>query len=204
VQALPFSPRTHRGVTLPEVLVVFAIASVAALVSIPTLAEVAAQSTLRSASSDVAVLLSRARNRAAMERRDVGVRWIATPDDLVATTYEDGNENGILSEDIAHGVDRAVEGPVSMRGRWHGVTFSILPTEFLLDPDGGPVGNVNDPLRFGRSNICTFGPTGHASPGSLWISNGKNRQAIVRVSPASGRIQVLEWSTVTGKWVRRS
>lgn len=193
-----------RGVTLAELLVVLTIAGIAALVSVPTLAEVAAQSTLRSASQDVSTLLSRARSLAAAERVDVGVRWISTGNDLEVATYIDGNGNGILSADIARGTDVLVDGPFSMVGRWPGVTFSILPADFVLGPDDGPVGNLDDPLRFGRSNICTFSPTGHASPGSLWISNGKSRQAVVRVSPGSGRIQVFEWARATGKWERKS
>lgn len=194
----------HRngGFTLVELLVVLLLLAIAALLAVPTLAEVMAQSTLRAASQDVGVLFSRARQRAATHRVDVGIRWLSTGGDLSAAVYEDGNENGIVSVEIGSGVDRLVEGPIAMRGRWPGVSFSFLPGFALPGPDGRPVGDLTDPVRFGRSNICTFSPTGKASPGTVYLSNGKNRMAAVRVTPGNGRIQVFEWSAPTGKWQR--
>ena len=63
---------------------------------------------------------------------------------------------------LSAGIDRLVAGPYWMRGRFPGVSFSFLPGFEGMDPNGDPVGNLDDPIRFGRSDICTFSPTGRA------------------------------------------
>jgi hypothetical protein len=137
-----------------------------------------------------------------VHRKDTGVKFLAAGGDILYAMYEDGNGNGVLTTDIASGVDRRLRPPRSLRGEFPGVAFSIL-RNVPLDPGGSPIANINDPIRFGRSSICTFTPAGDASPGSIYISNGRTRQAVVRVTPGTGRIQVFEWDESARRWIRR-
>ena len=144
-----------------------------------------------------------AQNRAILSGRHFGVKWFSKDGDVVLTVYEDANGNGVLTADIKAGIDRLVAGPYWMRGKHPHITFSFLKNFKGLDPSGSPIGNLADPIRFGRSDICSFAPDGGASPGSVYLSNGVDRQAVVRVSPASGKIQVFDWLPGKRKWVRR-
>ena len=192
-----------RAFSLTELLVALAILGSFFAVGVPYFRELLAQATLRAACHDVATLFTRARGDAVFHGVDVGVKWVSVGGDVVFTIYKDGNGNGITSADIASGRDIRLAGPVSMKGRWTSISFSFVPGFNGRDPNGDPIGNVNDPIRFGRGSICTFSPTGHASPGSIYLSDRHNRQALVRVSPVSSRIQIFDWQPGTRKWVRR-
>jgi prepilin-type N-terminal cleavage/methylation domain-containing protein len=198
---VPSSPT--RGYSLPELLVVLAILGIFFAVAVPAYRELVEQAMLRAAADDVSTLFTRARGDAVLYGVDVGVKWVSVGGDVVFTIYRDGNGNGITSADIASGRDPRVAGPVSMKGRWTGISFSFIPGFNGRDPNGDPIGNLNDPIRFGRGSICTFSPVGHASPGSIYLSDAHHRQALVRVSPVSSRIQIFDWHAGSRKWVRR-
>ena len=191
-----------HGYSLAETTVALALLGVMAMLTIPAAAEISRQLTMRAACNEVAAIFTRARAMAAFERRDVGIRWTSIGGDVTFAVYQDMNGNGVLTEEIRKGIDVLVEGPVSMKRRYPGITFSFLPGFAALDPNGDPIGNLADPIKFGRSDICTFSPLGDASPGSIYLSNGRNRQAIVRISPSSARIQIFEWETGRKAWNR--
>jgi len=192
---------SRHGFSLPEVTIVLAVVSILAMIAAPAVSELAAQLSVRSATMELSTIFLRARARAAYERRNVGIRWVSVAGDVSYTIYDDLNGNGVLTEEIKKGIDRPVVGPISMKQRYPGISFTFLPKFDARDPGGEKIGDLNDPIRFGRSNICTFSPLGDASPGSIYLSNGRNRQAVVRISPVTGRIQVYEWVKARKAWV---
>jgi type II secretory pathway pseudopilin PulG len=192
-----------RGITLPELVVSLALAGMITSTALPALSNILKKTSIDGATTDVALVFNLARNRAILSGRDTGVKWYAKNGDVVLTLYEDGNGNGVTTADIRKGVDRLVAGPYWMKGKYPHITFSFLPDFKGLDPSGNPIGNLSDPIRFGRGDICTFAPDGQASPGSVYLSNGVDRQSVVRVSPANGRIQIFDFEPKRRKWVRR-
>jgi hypothetical protein len=194
---------SRRGFSTAEVLVSVGILGLVLALGLPLCWDTYFQSALNSACQDVASVFTLARGRAVFQGRDVGIKWISVGGDVVLSVYEDGNGNGITSADIRAGLDRLVAGPYWMKGRYPGVDFSFVPDFNGIDPNGDPAGTLKDPIKFGRSDICTFSPVGHASPGSVYLSNGRHRQAMVRVSPSNARIQTFTWHGKHKKWIRR-
>lgn len=192
-----------RGTSLPELLVVLLILGLVFALSLPALTDVLAEEGLATAAREVSAILTAARTRAVFQGAEVGVKWISTGGDLVLSTHQDGNGNGVMTADIRKGVDRLVAGPYWFRSRYPGISFSFVPGFDDLDPGGAPIGDVTDPLRFGRSDICSFSPLGKSSPGSVYLSNSKRRQAAVRVTPSTAKIQIFTWHGKTLKWIRR-
>ncbi len=192
-----------RGITLLELIVVLALIGLLAAAALPALSNLLRKTVIDAATTDVALVFTLARDRAIRSGRMTGVKWFSKAGDVVLTVYEDANGNGVLTADIKAGVDRLVAGPYWMRGKYPHVTFSFLPNFKGLDPSGNPIGNLNDPIRFGRGDICSFAPDGNASPGSVYLADGVERQSVVRVSPANGKIQVFDWQPGKKKWVRR-
>lgn len=195
--------RRTAGYALVELLAVLLILGFLFAVGLPALAQISAQISLKTACVDLASMLNQVRAQAAFDGKDVGVKWQLTEDDLIYTVYADGNGNGILSDDIRRGIDPRVAGPVSLKKRYPGITFSFFPGFKGADPGGAPIGDLSDPIRFGRSDICTFSPMGRATPGSLYMSNGRDRQAVIRVSPMSAALQVYDWVPGARKWTKR-
>lgn len=194
--------RKKNGYTLLELLVVLAILLFVFAAGIPAFAELNGQMTIRAASTMVASIFQEARMRALFTRCEVGVKWTSQGGDVVLAVYQDGNGNGVLSEDIRKGVDKLLRPPVSMRGRFGKVTFSFIPGFTGPDPSGGRIGDLDDPIRFGRSDICSFSPAGSCTPGSVYLSDRRGRQEVVRLHPLMSRIQVLEYRAGKKTWER--
>ncbi len=192
-----------RGTSLAELSAVLVILAALFLVSIPALSEILAEESLGTAAREVAAILHAARARAVFQGAEVGVKWVANAGDLVLSVYQDGNGNGVTTADIKKGLDKLVAGPYWLGSRYQGVNFSFVPGMDGADPGGAPLGDLTDPVRFGRSNICSFSPLGHSSPGTVYLSNRKQRQAAVRVTPSNAKIQIWTWHGKKLKWIAR-
>jgi prepilin-type N-terminal cleavage/methylation domain-containing protein len=192
-----------RGSSLLELLAVLAVLGLLAAVGIAPVTDLLAEEGLIAAAHEVSAILTGACARAVFQGADVGVKWTSSGGDLVLSVYQDGNGNGVTTADIRKGVDRLVAGPYWLRGKYPGITFSFVPGFNDVDPGGAAIGNLADPIRFGASDICSFSPLGKASPGSVYLSNKKRRQAAVRVTPMNAKIQIFTWHGRTQKWIKR-
>jgi len=192
-----------RGTSLLETTAVVALLGILFALGIPAMTEILAEEGLSTAAREVSAILTGAQARAVFQGADVGVKWISQGGDLVLSVYQDGNGNGVTTADIRKGVDRLVAGPYWLRGKYPGITFSFVPGFNDVDPGGAAIGNLADPIRFGASDICSFSPLGKASPGSVYLSNKKRRQAAVRVTPLNAKIQIFTWHGKTQKWIKR-
>jgi prepilin-type N-terminal cleavage/methylation domain-containing protein len=194
--------RLARGITLPEVLTSLAILSIAAGLSAAAVHEFAGMGSLRAASQEIASVFSQARGRALFRNAYSGVKWVARDGDLTLAIHDDGDGDGVMNDDIDRGVDPLVFGPLSVKSRWPKVAVGFIPGFLARDPKGNPVGDLSDPIRFGRSDIASFSPVGNCSPGSIWLGDGKSRQALVRLTPGSATIGIYEWVASRRTWLR--
>ena len=105
--------------------------------------------------------------------------------------YADGDNDGVLNEDIAKGIDKLEQGPEPLVSPRALATIGI-PPRGLPDPDGGPrIGPEASPVQFNRSMLCSFASDGSGTPGSIYLRTVAGDAAVVRCSGAGGRISVL-------------
>ena len=157
---------------------------------------------LRAAAQSVAAVLHGARSQAAASGRYVGLRFESrATGSWVGVAYIDGDGDGIRSDDIADATDRElwrrnVEGLDSV------VRFGIIAAMQPRDPSDPSrrLSNLDDPIRFGRSNIASFGPLGTSSPGSVYLRDGDRRQAVVRLYGRTGKLRVLTYHPRERVW----
>ena len=194
--------RIARGITLPEVLTTLAILSVAAGLTASAAHELSGMTSLRAAAREVATVFGHARSRAIHRGIQCGVKWVGRDGDLTLAVHDDGDGDGVTTADIASGTDPLVYGPVSVKKRWPKVTVGFIPGFGARDPKGNPVGDLSDPVRFGRSDIASFSPLGDCSPGSVWLGDTRSRQSLVRLSPATATITIYEWAAARQGWIR--
>jgi hypothetical protein len=105
--------------------------------------------------------------------------------------YRDGNGNGIRSAEIVSGVDRHLG--VSFPWSRNDVAPGILRGTRVPDP-GAPgryLDRLDDPIRFNNSDICSFSPIGESTPGSVYLWDGHDRMAVVRVFGRTAKIRSL-------------
>ena len=93
------------------------------------------------------------------------------------------------------GVDPQVEPwrPLTHLGR--GIGFGFPPGPLPRDPTSGrPIGGSrDDPIRFNSSDLASFSAAGTATPGSVYLTDGRRGLVVVRVTNVSGRVRTLRW-----------
>lgn len=116
----------------------------------------------------------------------------------------DGNGNGLHREEIAAGTDPA--GPPFTLARDHRGVFmgrpdwpdlpDLPPSRRRLSP-GDPA------VRFGASRMAVFGADGRATPGSLFVTDGREAVCALSVVGGTGRLRVWCFDRVQGRWRKR-
>ena len=190
-----------KGYTLLEALLTLAILSVAATAGVANIRSLSGLTHLKVAAGSVAAALHAARSEAVAQGRRVGLRFEQIGGRWLGVVYQDGDGDGVRSEDIRNGTDqeiwrRQVEGMDSV------VRFGIIESLRPTDP-GDPrrkLDRLDDPVRFGRSDIASFGPMGTSTPGSVYLRDGDRRQAVVRLYGRTAKLRVLHYRARTKSW----
>jgi hypothetical protein len=133
-----------------------------------------------------------ARMQAVTRARAVAIRFDRDPLGYRLATFADGNHNGVLSRDIQRGVDRPLDEPVRL--------FQLFPgVDFALVADGGS----GDPIQIGNTTLLSFGPTGAATSGTIYIRGRDGSQYAIRVLGATGRVRLQRYDERQGQWTDR-
>lgn len=183
--------RFAGGATLADAVAALALASAALAAGAPSVKNLQEAVAIRSAAAEVTVAFFRARSYAIARGVYVGLKFRRNGDAYEWTLYRDGNGNGIRTADITRGVDR----PVGVFYLWHrnDVRPGILLGQPVPDPStlGQPLDRPDDPIRFNNSDICSFSPQGESTPGSVYLWDGRDRMAVVRVYGRSAKVRTL-------------
>lgn len=189
----------ERGFSLPELLVVVAILGVLTAVSVPSLRAWSAEARLLGAGGRFKGTFRRAYSMAVKQGVNTAIRFERRADGDYYAIYRDGNHNGVLSAEIASGLDPMVEAPRRLDAGLAGVRVGINPGTPAIPPDRGTL-DPADPVRFGRANLLSFSPLGTATPGTFYLA-GPHAQAAVRVTPGSARVRLMVCRG--GRWVEK-
>ena len=189
-----------RGFSLVELLAALAIAASVLMIAVPSAQGLWASVRIHSAGQEAAMTFRLARMTAIATGREAAVKIDIFANGYRLGVYRDGNGNGVLTREIAKGIDPEAKGSHGWdRGD---VRIGILHGVRVPDPSSPskPLGNVDDPVRFNRSDICSFSPLGECTPGSLYLTDGRTRMAVVRVYNRTGRIRVLYFTAGSRRW----
>jgi hypothetical protein len=190
----------RRGLSTVELITVVAVA--AALLSATASGAFQLQSALavRSAAAELAAAFFRARACALARSVAVGIKFRRDGGRYEWALYRDGNGNGILSAEIASGVDR----PLGLAIPWqrNDVRPGILKDAAVPDPTspGRRLDRLDDPIRFNNSDICSFSPIGESTPGSVYLWDGRDRMAVVRIFGRTAKIRTLYYFRGEKSW----
>lgn len=195
----PLSPRA--GLSAVELVGVLAVL-VTVVAAVGTgVSHLRAVVSIRSGAAEVASVLYRARMFALTQAVNVGVKYRVRDGRAEWALYGDGNGNGVRSAEIVSGVDR----PIGILTTWSrsDVWPGIMKDAVVPDPDGsGRLSGLDDPIRFNRSDICSFSATGESTPGSIYLWDGRDRMAVVRVYGRSGKIRTLYLRRGDREWTK--
>lgn len=194
--------KRHRGFTLIEIVLVLTLMSVLSVLLIPSAAQMLSATRLHLAATELAGILRTARAFAIRHSAHVAVRFTGLETGAVSyALYRDGDGDGVLSADIASGVDPALQKPHLVDQLGARVRFGFPPGPRVRDP-GSPDHYLRgeDPIRFGGSDLASFDALGGATAGSLYVTDGRSRLAVVRVWGRTGRVRVLTYDFPSQSW----
>lgn len=148
----------------------------------------------------VAGRMAMARFEAVRRSAHVAIRFIQRGDEYWIQAYADGNRNGVLTHDIAAGLDLPITIEERLDYHFSGVQFGIHPNVTGIEP--GPF-NSADPIQIGSSSLLSFNPNGSSTSGTVFLHGQRGNQFAVRVLGPTGRTRVLEFNFAAGTWLTR-
>ena len=194
----PFLP--GMGYSAAELVAVLAILTAATAAAAPGAFQLRAALAVRSAAGQVRTAFYQARTQAITRGKNVGIKFRRNGDRHEWTLYVDGNGNGVRTAEIARGIDR----PLGIAIPWdrNDALPGILKGSPVPDPGspGRKLDRLDDPIRFNTSDICSFSPLGESTPGSIYLWDGHDRMAVVRVFGRAGKVRTLFYRRGDKEW----
>lgn len=190
------------GSTLLESIVIVALLAVATLITLPSVFGL--QAGLRTAAGArlVASTFQATRWKSVARSRGHGLLFERDARGWYWHEVQDGNGNGLRTAEVRSGTDRTLSGPHRLEQRIEGVSFGFPPGDEIprIPPRRGAIDNLDDPIKFGRSNLIGFSPVGSASSGTVYVTNGRDElYAVVLFGPTT-RIRVWRFERGSGRW----
>lgn len=190
------------GYSAAELVAVLAIAATVTALVAPGVFQLSATQAVRSSAGEVRATLFLARALAIKRGRYVGVKFRKNGNRYEWALYGDGNGNGIRTAEIANGVDPFLG--IAMPWSRNDVLPGILKGSRVPDPGnpGKALDRLDDPIRFNASDICSFSPIGESTPGSIYLWDGRDRMAVVRVFGRTAKVRTLYYRRGEKEWKR--
>lgn len=192
--------RKQDGYSLADMLVVLAIIGMSVAVALPNFNVMRRRSAVRAAAAEIRAIFHEARMRAVTRGLNSGIRFAKAGSEWRYAEYDDRDGDGVRNEDIASGVDVPLfaSRPVLKTDRG-AATIGVL-SKTIPDPDGDKLTPASSPIQFGRSQICSFSPTGESTSGTIYLTDGLGGIFAVRVYGATAKIRTLRFNDKTRKW----
>jgi type II secretion system protein H len=194
--------RTKSGFTLIEVLIVIAIIGLAAGVATPHAQSLRRRAAVRATAAQIRSMFRAARSRAITRSANAGVRFTQSASDWQFAIYDDGDGDGIRTDDINAGIDRRVAKARNVSPE-PALASVALPAVVTIDPDGASIKPGASPVQFGSSKICSFSPMGQSTSGTIYLADSGGQAYCVRVFGGSGRVRLLRYDSRRRRWEER-
>jgi hypothetical protein len=186
-----------------EIIVSSSVSLVFFLTVVPNLYQVSQSLRVRLAATEVVGVLRTARQQAVLHGRKVAVKFDTNLEKRVTfTLYRDDDGDGVLNKDIDSGVDPSIGPSRELTHLGQRIRFGFPPGAAPTDPSDSTrnLTNLDDPIRFNRSDLASFGPLGGSTPGSLYLTDGQRYLSVVRVFGYTGKVKILVYNSETRRW----
>ncbi|MCU0231098.1 MAG: hypothetical protein MUC67_06935 [Acidobacteria bacterium] len=196
--------RRARGHSLLGALLALALSGFLAALLAVQLRPAAQQRAVEAAAHAVAARMRTLGLAAARDGRARAVVFAADGSGEPLCEAVDGDADGVRRRDVTDGRDptgagyrlaRDFPGVELGRPRW--------PRIRELPPARGTIGAAEPAVRFGTARMAVFDPSGHATSGSLFVTDGTDALCAVVVYGVTSRVQVWCYQRTRSAWTRR-
>ncbi len=193
--------RGDSGFSVAELLVVLFLGALALLIALPSAAYVSREGKARAGARQIAVTFGSMRWKSVATRKSRGMWFEKQKDAWVWWEVEDGNGNHLRVSEIRRGVDPIRSGPHRLGDDVSRVELGFPPIGSIprIPPSGGTIA-TDDPVQFGSSDIVSFAPTGSASSGTLYLSDGSRALYGVVLFGPTARVRVWRYDAERRRW----
>lgn len=191
-----------EGFTILEMITALAVIALVASLGVPPVLGFGGDVRLHLAAQEVAGTLRLARSEAIRRGVNVAVKFQPAADGRTTyRLYRDGDGDGVMNRDIDRGVDRPVTLPRPFEVLGGRMRFGFPPGRKVRDP-GAPRAwlPIDDPIRFNQSDLASYSPLGTSTPGSLYVTDGRNRLLAVRVYNRTGKVKIIQYDFDDEVW----
>ena len=189
---------------MAELLVVLALAAIGLAVALPAAANLRTDGRCAAGARHMVGTFRKLRSQSVALRKYRGVYFFRQNGGWVFSTVEDGNGNGLRTAEVRSGTDPVLDGPFRLEDRFRpvrpGFPFGAVRQ---LPPSSGWLADLDDPVKFGRSDIISFSPLGRSSSGTLYLTDGVDRLYAVVLYGPSTRIRVWRYRRGDRRWEMR-
>jgi prepilin-type N-terminal cleavage/methylation domain-containing protein len=194
--------RASKGFTLAELLVVLAVIGIAVAVGLPSAAAIRESGRAEAGARLLAARLSDQRWKSVAAHGTRGLQFRRLAGRWSFREVADGNGNGLRTAEITRGVDRPLGPDVRLESLVEHVTIGIPPGgPYPEAPPGTQLLSAgDDPVRFGASDLVSFGPYGTTSSGTLYVTDGRGGLCAVVLFGPSSRLRVWRYLPGEGRW----
>lgn len=196
------SKRTQPGYSLVELLIVLAIIGLFLGIALPSFHTMRRRAGLRVAAAELRGIFHSARQRAITRNAKCGVKFFLAGGEWHYSLYDDGDRDGVRSDDIARGIDTPVTAPRPAIRETDAVTIGLLKRR-IKDPDGERLNPDRSPVQFGRSDICSFTPMGESTPGTIYLTDRGSDLYALRVYGMTAKIRTLRYDAAAAVWAEK-
>ncbi len=191
------------GFTVLEMLITVFVVGFVAILGIPPMLNWTAGLQVQLAAAEISTCMHKARYRAIQHSQNVAVKFRTGADGVVTfALYRDGDMDGVRNNDIVRGVDPEIQAPRPVAFLSRRVRFGFPEGDAPREPGGSGerLDRLEDPIRFNNSDLASFSPLGTATPGTVYLTDGKRHLAAVRVLHRSAKISVLSYEPSSETW----
>jgi Tfp pilus assembly protein FimT len=192
--------RNDHGYSLADMLVVLAIIGMSVSVTMPAFNSMRHRGAVRAASAEIRSIFFVARMRATSRGHNYGIRFQKFGNEWRYAEYEDGDNDGLRTDDINKGIDRPLFTPRPVLLTDRGVATIGVLSKTITDPDGAKLTPTASPVQFGNSQICSFSSLGESTSGTIYLTDGVGGIYAVRVYGATAKVRTLRYNESRRTW----
>jgi Tfp pilus assembly protein FimT len=191
-----------RGFSLVDLMAALALAAIGLLIALPGLASIRTEGRVAAGARELALTFHALRWKSVAQNRNHGLLFESGDEGWVWYEVRDGNGNGLRTAEVRSGVDATLSGPHRLANRDGIVGLGFPPVQRLpnIPPRRGAIASLDDPVKFGRSDLVSFSPLGSSSSGTIYLTDGGNKLYAVVLFGPTARVRVWRYDIRQGTW----
>ncbi len=193
----------NEGFSVVELMVTLTILGLVLSAGVASFLRASGALRLRLAASEIASSLRLAQSWAVRHSSRVAIKYHVAGDGSVRYGfYRDGDGDGVRNLDIQSGTDPAVRPLSELAHLGTNIRFGFPPHIEPRDPGdrSRKLTRLDDPIRFNRSDLASFDPLGTATPGTVYLTDGRDGLAAIRVNHQSARVRIMIYDAEEEIW----